>query len=66
MSNDNVTQDSKLTAHQALKLAVESSVHPRTVARAYAGKPIRSTVAARITEGCGKLGFPLPPIRIAP
>lgn len=49
-----------LSAHDARRIAVAAAVHPKTVARAYAGLPVRSTSAARIVEAARILGLPQP------
>jgi len=51
----------RLSAHDARRIAVTAAVHPKTVARAYRGQVVRSTCAARIVDAARTLHLPLPP-----
>lgn len=48
-------------AHDARRIAAAAAVDPRTVRRAYLGKPIAGTTAARIAVAVASLGLPPPP-----
>lgn len=48
------------SAHDARRLSVESFVDPRTITAFFAGKNVRPTIAARLTEALAKLGLPGP------
>lgn len=52
-------------AHQRLQIAVQASVHPKTVLKCYRSEPVRSTVAARVRAAAELLRFPAPQIVIA-
>jgi hypothetical protein len=51
--------------HQRLLIAAKACVHPRTVERCYRSEPVRSTVAARITEAARELQLPEPSVVLA-
>ena len=53
------------TAYQRLQIAVHSGVHPKTVLKAYQGKPVRSSIAARVCAAARALQFPEPEVVIA-
>lgn len=52
-------------AHQRLQIAVQASVHPRTVLKCYRSQPVRSNIAARVRAAAELLRFPEPQIVIA-
>lgn len=52
-------------AYQRLQIAVHSGVSPKTVLKAYKGKPIRSSIAARVVAAAQLLRLPLPEVVIA-
>lgn len=54
-----------LDAHQKLQLAMEASVHPRTIDRAFRGKAVRPSIAHRIRRACTALGFTCPTLTVA-
>jgi len=54
-----------LDGHQKLQLAMEASVHPRTIDRAFRGKAVRPAIAHRIRGACSRLGFNCPVLTIA-
>lgn len=58
-------QQVHLDAHQRLQLAMEASVHPRTIERAFRGKAIRPAIAHRIRRACSSLGFTCPTLKVA-
>ncbi len=49
------------SAHEKRRVAVAGMVSPRSVAHAYAGKPIRSMCLDRIARAARELGFARPP-----
>ncbi len=52
-------------AYQRLQIAVHSGVHPKTVLKCYRSKPVRSSIAARVTAAARVLQFAEPEIVIA-
>ena len=52
-------------AYQRLQIAVHSGVSPKTVLKAYRGKPIRSSIAARVVAAAQLLRLPVPEVVIA-
>lgn len=53
-------------AYQRLQIAVHAGVSPKTVNKAYKGKPVRSSIAARIVAAAQLLRLPAPEVVIAP
>lgn len=49
-------------AYQRLQIAVHSGVSPKTVLKACKGKPVRSSIAARINAAAQLLRLTLPQI----
>jgi hypothetical protein len=49
-----------LSPLERLQIAVESRSDPRSVKRAYAGRPMRSTVHGRIAQAARALKLPAP------
>ena len=53
------------TSHQRLQISVRALVHVKTIARAYAGKPVRESCALRIVAAARELGIEPPKPKIA-
>lgn len=51
--------DAALTPHQEREVAVAAGCDPRTVRAYLAGKPQRSTTAARIAAALARFGHPV-------
>ena len=55
----------KLTPHEERRIAVAAGCDPRTVRAYLAGKPQRSTVAARVNEALRAMGLDRQPTKTA-
>ena len=58
-------EDSRLSPHEARRIAVEAICCERTVRRFFAGLPVRSTCRARIDEALKSLGLEAPSFKLA-
>lgn len=52
-------------SYQRLQIAVHAGVHPKTVLKCYQSKPVRSSIAARVTAAARILNFAEPEIVVA-
>lgn len=50
-----------MTKQDLLRVVAESMCDPRTVAKAYAGRPVTLTARQRIRNAAEALGLPMPP-----
>lgn len=53
------------TSHQRRQISVKALVHPKTIDKCYAGKPVRESCALRIVAAAKELGLEPPKPRIA-
>ncbi len=51
----------EITLHDRMRISVETRCDLRTIARAYAGKPVTAASRSRIRRAAEYLGLPMPP-----